>query len=82
MVRMGSAEEQMELVTPADDLTDQLTLGGYLTFDCPICHRRRLEFFTNQWGALSFCKCEKCGANSEDDSLSPTRQNISGGDKS
>ena len=51
-----------------------LTLGGYLPFDCPVCHRRRLEWFRNSAGALCYCKCEKCGANSEDDSLSPTRR--------
>lgn len=51
---------------------DALTLGGYLPFDCPRCDRRRLEFFLNSDGGLCYCKCEKCGANSEDDSLSPT----------
>lgn len=53
---------------------DALTLGGYLPFDCPRCDRRRLEFFLNSTGALCYCKCEKCGANSEDDSLSPARR--------
>ena len=53
---------------------DALTLGGYLPFDCPRCDRRRLEFFLNSDGGLCYCKCEKCGANSEDDSLSSTRR--------
>lgn len=43
--------------------------AGYLPLDCPVCARRRLEYGTNDDGVATYIECEKCGANSEDETL-------------
>lgn len=43
----------------------------YLPMDCPLCGRRRLLYGTNQEGDVVHIECEKCGANSEDETLLP-----------
>jgi hypothetical protein len=42
---------------------------GYLPMDCPSCGRRRLEYGLNDDGDVIYVKCEKCGANSDDETL-------------
>lgn len=42
---------------------------GYLPMDCPNCGRRRLEYGINGDGGVVYIECEKCGANSSDDTL-------------
>lgn len=42
---------------------------GYLPMDCPACGRHRLEYGVNSDGAVIYVKCEKCGANSKDETL-------------
>lgn len=43
--------------------------ASYLPFDCPACGRRRLEYGTNDTGHVVYVECEKCHANSDDDTL-------------
>jgi transcription elongation factor Elf1 len=42
---------------------------GYLPMDCPTCGRRRLEYGVNTEGGVIYVECEKCGANSDDETL-------------
>lgn len=42
---------------------------GYLPMDCPTCGRRRLEYGVNDEGGVIYVECEKCGANSDDETL-------------
>lgn len=42
---------------------------GYLPMDCPACGRRRLEYGTNDEGGVIYVECEKCGANSDDETF-------------
>lgn len=42
---------------------------GYLPMPCPSCGRRRLEYGINGGGDVIYVACEKCGANSDDDTL-------------
>lgn len=35
--------------------------------DCPNCGRRRLEYGVNAEGGVIYVECEKCGANSDDE---------------
>lgn len=39
---------------------------GYLPMECPRCGRSRLEYGTNAAGHVTFVRCEKCGAHSEE----------------
>jgi hypothetical protein len=45
---------------------------GYLPLPCPQCARTRLEYGTNAVGEVVYVECEKCGGNSEDDTLKCT----------
>jgi len=47
---------------------------GYLPMDCPTCGRRRLQYGINIEGAVVYVECEKCNANSDDETLwSPSK---------
>jgi transposase-like protein len=43
--------------------------AGYLPMACPYCTRTRLEYGVNKTGGVVYIKCEKCGANSDDETL-------------
>lgn len=47
--------------------------AGYLPFDCPACGRRRLEYGTNGKDGVVYVECEKCHANSDDETLNLKR---------
>ena len=55
-----------------------MTWRSYLPLDCPVCDRRRLEYHTNDGGDVTAIRCEKCGCNTDDDTLNPTPSDFAG----
>lgn len=48
---------------------------GYLPMPCPGCGRMRLEYGTDGKGIVIYIECEKCGRNSDDETLVPVDRN-------
>ena len=69
-MNLGEAMRRTQEEESAQD--EQYHSSGYLPMDCPVCGRRRLEWFANKEGAIILVKCEKCGIENWERPIHPT----------